>query len=353
MVIAMPNSNSEVDFVILTSINYALARVGGPVVAYSKSKTIDLTGEIQVCICGHGNIGTIEGQPAQDFADMLADPSHGCTSTLKQLILTCCYAGVRDRNKVGTSTIDIIAKRLKIKDLPIQGALGPSIKANVLGEPFRVINETVAKGKKTGREGGTIQEDMLMATGNAKLADLTTGENRKLQWAKIENKMNSGKVKDGKPYIEYKAQKYADMSEEFYKKFVKQLDKEGLLLKKNQTMAVVHWDGTQVVDGVPGNDNGTRCCCYITTATVGALGLPDDCEVLTTLRRFRDEVMLKSHSGRRDVAEYYATAPAVVATIDRLPDAPAIYRSIYGEYLAPAVAAVHEGRFSEAYAQYR
>ena len=66
-----------------------------------------------------------------------------------------------------------------------------------------------------------------------------------------------------------------------------------------------------------------------------ALGLPDDCEALTTLRRFRDEVMLKSHSGRRDVAKYYATAPAVVATIDRLPNAPAIYRSIYGEYLSP------------------
>ena len=193
---------------------------------------------------------------------MLADPTYGCKHTLQKLILTCCYAGMRDIGGRGTSTIDIIAETLKVKDLPIQGAgLGPSIKANVLGEPFRVINETVATGKKTGREGGDIQKDMLKATGNAKLADLKTGSNRKLQWAKIENKMNSGMVKDGKPYIEYKAEKYADMSEEFYKKFVKQLDKEGLLLKKNQTMAVVHWDGTKVVDGVPGNDNGTRCCC--------------------------------------------------------------------------------------------
>jgi hypothetical protein len=42
-----------------------------------------------------------------------------------------------------------------------------------------------------------------------------------------------------------------------------------------------------------------------------------------------------------------------MAAIDGLPGAPAIYRGIYVERLAPAVGAAREGRFADAHALYR
>lgn len=86
-----------------------------------------------------------------------------------------------------------------------------------------------------------------------------------------------------------------------------------------------------------------RGCCYITTATCHRRGLPDDCEELTILRRFRDTVLLADAADRADVAEYYATAPAIVAAIDARPDADAIYDQLYDRLIRPAVNAVENG----------
>ena len=97
----------------------------------------------------------------------------------------------------------------------------------------------------------------------------------------------------------------------------------------------------------------TCCGCYLTTATCLALGLPDDNPVLNTLRTFRDQVMLATAAGRREVARYYATAPAIVAAIDALPDARELYLTLYATTIAPAARAILEGRNDEAYARYR
>jgi hypothetical protein len=93
--------------------------------------------------------------------------------------------------------------------------------------------------------------------------------------------------------------------------------------------------------------------CYLTTATCGALLLPDDCHELTTLRWFRDAVLLADPDGRRDVAEYYATAPTVVAAIDRSADPESVYESVYAGTIAPAVAAIERGEFDRAYRLYK
>jgi hypothetical protein len=355
MVIVIPNATREVDFVILTSIHYALARVGGPVVEYKTD--LDVTGEKKICISGHGEVGSVQGHPAIEIANMLADPHKGCRDTLERLILTCCYAGCRIQSVVGTAVIDALAANLKIKDMPIQGAMGPSIKANVLGEAYRVIDETkTAKSGKTGH-----QEEHLKITGNAKLADLVTGENRQMSFDKIMKKVQSKKrPHPGKSYIEYKAERYANMSENFFINFVEDLEQDGLLFDSKSNMNTVYWDGSKVVDGLPGvgKDKGkgkgkSQGCCYLTTATVRSLGLPDDCGPLTTLRRFRDEVLLGSPAGARAVAEYYATAPGIVAAIDQLPDSAAIYQEIFDHRIAPAVAAIRQGRYPEAIAIYQ
>lgn len=93
--------------------------------------------------------------------------------------------------------------------------------------------------------------------------------------------------------------------------------------------------------------------CYISTATCASLGLPDDCEELTLLRRYRDSVLLGTPQGRRDVQTYYDTAPQIVAAIDAQPDAALIYREIFATSLAPALDALRRSDFDRAYTLYR
>lgn len=92
-----------------------------------------------------------------------------------------------------------------------------------------------------------------------------------------------------------------------------------------------------------------RGCCYITTATCHSFGLPDDCHDLTALRWFRDNVMLASPEGVRDVARYYDIAPSIVAAIDATTDARAIYRDIYQRFIVPSVTAVDRGEHDNAH----
>jgi len=98
------------------------------------------------------------------------------------------------------------------------------------------------------------------------------------------------------------------------------------------------------------------CClkaCYITTATCAAMGLPDDCDELQALRHYRDAVLLATPDGTMEVATYYASAPAIVAALDRRADAQAIYRLLYNEHIRPAAAAAQNGDHATAHALFR
>ncbi|HET9984000.1 MAG TPA: CFI-box-CTERM domain-containing protein [Longimicrobiales bacterium] len=95
------------------------------------------------------------------------------------------------------------------------------------------------------------------------------------------------------------------------------------------------------------------CRCYITTAVCEALGLPDDCETLALLRAFRDTVLARTEDGRQEIAQYYTTAPAIVAAIDARPDAERVYRALMETVIAPAAADILAGRHDEARHRYR
>lgn len=55
--------------------------------------------------------------------------------------------------------------------------------------------------------------------------------------------------------------------------------------------------------------------CFLSTAACSFKGLPDDCHELTTLRRFRDDVLASSTAGAILVDEYYSIAPSIVERI--------------------------------------
>ncbi len=83
--------------------------------------------------------------------------------------------------------------------------------------------------------------------------------------------------------------------------------------------------------------------CFLTTATVGAIGLEDDCWELQTLRRFRDNVLKPTSEGRDLVQTYYEIAPTIVENINARPDADAIWRRTWGFGILPAAIAARIG----------
>lgn len=93
--------------------------------------------------------------------------------------------------------------------------------------------------------------------------------------------------------------------------------------------------------------------CYLTTACVEAKGLPDDCEELTILRNFRDHWLKKQSGGAEEIAEYYATAPQIVAEVNKRTDAREIWNGLYDSLVAPCVQMIQRGEMEQARALYK
>jgi hypothetical protein len=87
--------------------------------------------------------------------------------------------------------------------------------------------------------------------------------------------------------------------------------------------------------------------CFLTTAACELRGLPDDCHELTTLRRFRDEVLLFSREGRTLVEDYYNEAPSLVPFIKIDEEGDRVWQDIQ-----ETVAQIERGCHSEAIAAY-
>lgn len=91
--------------------------------------------------------------------------------------------------------------------------------------------------------------------------------------------------------------------------------------------------------------------CYITTACTEAKGLPDDCEELTVLRRFRDKYLMSRENGSRLVEAYYKHAPQIVSAIRRREDEEQILARLYG-IITQCVEAIKGGNEEFAYVTY-
>ncbi len=107
------------------------------------------------------------------------------------------------------------------------------------------------------------------------------------------------------------------------------------------------------LDADKDSDDKSGGGCFLTTACVETLGLPDNCDELTTLRQFRDSYMLSFDEGKAEVEEYYARAPKIVEAISARPDAPTIYRRIYEEVVLPCVRLIKQGNLDLARATYK
>lgn len=93
--------------------------------------------------------------------------------------------------------------------------------------------------------------------------------------------------------------------------------------------------------------------CFLTTACVDSIGLPDDCEELTMLRWLRDNFIRRQKGGAEEVAEYYRVAPQITARIDASAERRTVYRGIYDGLVLPAVQMIRANRYQDAYELYK
>ncbi len=93
-------------------------------------------------------------------------------------------------------------------------------------------------------------------------------------------------------------------------------------------------------------------CCFLTTACVVTRGLPDDCHELRTLRKFRDEYVVRTPGGIALVQRYYRIAPAIIARIDACSLPEQEYRALWSDLVRPCVSLLEHGRKTTALDRY-
>lgn len=93
--------------------------------------------------------------------------------------------------------------------------------------------------------------------------------------------------------------------------------------------------------------------CYLTTACVSEMGLPDNCNELSKLRFLRDNYILKTAEGQEMIKEYYRKAPLVVKSLNKLKNRSGIYRHIYHDLISFSVRMIENGNYEEATEYYK
>ena len=212
----------KMDFIVWTSIDYGLTRVGGPVLYYDDAP--DFSSVKELCIVGHGSPGQIEGRPAADMAKMLTKGSKKVPTSFRRLIVTSCYAGVTVGGKKGTAVIDVLAAALHkrgLKGIEISGAMGPSIKANELGAVFKVVRDS-----KLDKAGKAQNRQIIGHNLGVKQSDDSVAR-------------YTGITTDPK-LAEEAAKMMAKISGEFYRDFVQDLEGKRTLFDPKNAMRTVY-----------------------------------------------------------------------------------------------------------------
>ena len=127
----------------------------------------------------------------------------------------------------------------------------------------------------------------------------------------------------------------------------------GRTSEKSQEVASDKWDkgGGDSSSGSSSGSSGNSGC-YLTTACVRVMGLPDDCLELNVLRNFRDKYLMSQPLGKKAVKEYYKTAPGIVQCIDKREDAQRIWQDTYKD-IGHAVSLILSKDFEGAFKYYK
>lgn len=101
------------------------------------------------------------------------------------------------------------------------------------------------------------------------------------------------------------------------------------------------------------SSDSSKSSCVLSSACAKAIGLPDDCDELMTLRHFRDSVLSSNSTGESILEEYYRVAPGMVESIESKADSILIYKKVYEHLIAPITLLIKKSRFNEAITFYK
>ncbi|MBU4283638.1 MAG: hypothetical protein KJ968_00895 [Nanoarchaeota archaeon] len=132
----------------------------------------------------------------------------------------------------------------------------------------------------------------------------------------------------------------------------KKVEGRGNTSKESQKIASDKWDKSGGGSSSKSSGGSSNSGCYLTTACVRAMGLPDDCLELNVLRNFRDRYLMSQPSGIRAVKEYYRIAPEIVQCIDEREDAQSIWQATYRD-IGYAVSLILSRDFEGAFKHYQ
>lgn len=235
MVIVFENDKRMYDFVVQTSVAFALAKLNHSQSVRDErvlpfSSTLDLSAVTGLALCGHGKPGAIQSWSAKQIAAMLVHDKLGVTRALKKLIVTACYAGSRVAEEPGTSTVEVLASKLRgrgLGGLEIVGYNGPSIKNAQLGATelnpelgffAKVVNDPTP---------GSVPDsaERTKAFGLQNAAKLNSGVTFPVAVGTTANLGQLGSTA-------------ATATKVFYEKFIDELDKANLLLNGDDVARV-------------------------------------------------------------------------------------------------------------------
>lgn len=110
-------------------------------------------------------------------------------------------------------------------------------------------------------------------------------------------------------------------------------------------------DSNSHYSGGSGNENDSSC--FVTTATLTAIGKSNYCDELNVFRAFRDNWLVKQTDGPYLISQYYKIAPKIVEKIDLLPNRELIYGSLWRDNINPCLDLLNNNKFSEAKELYK
>lgn len=107
------------------------------------------------------------------------------------------------------------------------------------------------------------------------------------------------------------------------------------------------------LDENKGSSSSGRSCCYLTTACLDAMGIPqEESQELEAIKLVTKEHIMKSRQGKRDYILYRRKAPRIVSGIEARSDSKEIWGRVY-ERLRDITRTISDGDLERGYQSYK
>ncbi|MCP3963445.1 MAG: hypothetical protein GY719_36885 [bacterium] len=230
--VARQDKADEEDIIVMSSINYAVARAGGPVADFGKNA--DFSGmqeQERLIIVSHGAPGKIGDYDAKGVVDVLTNDKKSLPKdkSIGGITLLSCYAGVpEDKQKPESTLADQVAEGLSAKgydNVPVRGSLGIAIASETTGA-------RVVKNKKEVRYYLKVQFPLFEKLNLVKKREYSHffGETVPSELISADEFLKRNGIEPDKLSWDEKMKAVGKLTPELYKALIEAADNKGLLI---------------------------------------------------------------------------------------------------------------------------